>query len=152
MMNKQEKFDLALDIYTDIDAIHNGEKSDYMKKVKEFLFDALEDKVTCETRLETTNEYVYVVYMLYKGQASSMLYITDSFESAKNYIYKEIKDEEINEGENYKHQLDNIAGLTFEEYKDNNYFYDIVLDDELGYGYAFGSEKKNMDINGWDLD
>ena len=148
MMNKREKFDLALVMFADIDAVRDGRD---MEKIKEFLFDALEDKTPCETKLETTDEYIYVVYMLYKGQASSMEYITDSFESAKNYVYKAIK-EDIDAGENYEYQLDNIAGLTFEEYKDNGYFYDIVLDDNLGFGYAFGSEKKDTHIHNWDLD
>lgn len=148
MMNKQEKFNLALEMFADIDAIRDGRD---MEKVKEFLFDALEDKATCETRFKTTDEYVYVVYMLYHGHASNMKYITDSFESAKYYVYEEIK-EEIKAGEKCEYQLDNIAGLTFEQYKDNNYFYEIVLDDDLGFGYAFGSEKKYTQINGWDLD
>lgn len=151
MMNKRERFDLALEMYADIDAVRDG-KSDYMNKVKEFLFDALEDKAPYETKFETTDEYIYVVYMLYNGHASSMQFITDSFESAKNYVYKEIKDEEIDAGENYKYQLDNIIGLTFDEYKSNNYYYDVVLDDELGYGYAFGSAKKNTQVISWDLD
>ena len=147
-MNKREKFDLALEMFADIDAVRDGRN---MEKIKEFLFDALEDKTLYEATLETTDEYVYVVYMLYKGHASSMEYITDSFESAKNYVYKAIK-EDIDAGENYEYQLDNIAGLTFEEYKVNNCFYKIVLDDDLGLGYAFGSEKKNIQITNWDLD
>ena len=141
----KEKFNLALEMFADIDAVHN--EQEYMEKVKEFLFDALEDKTPCGT----IDEYVYVVYMLYRGQASNMTYLTDSFESAKNYVYKEIK-EDIDAGEDYAYQLDNIAGLTFEKYKDNGYFYEIVLDDDLGFGYAFGSEKKNTPIHNWDLD
>lgn len=148
MMNKREKFNLALEMFADIDAVCDGRD---MEKIKEFLFDALEDKTAYAARLETTDEYIYVVYMLYNGHASNMTYLTDSFESAKNYVYEEIK-EDIDAGEDYECQLDNIAGLTFKEYKDNGYFYEIVLDDDLGFGYAFGSEKKNTHIHNWDLD
>ena len=96
MMNKREKFNLALEMFADIDAVRDGRD---MEKIKEFLFDALEDKASYTTTLETTDEYVYVVYMLYKGQASSMEYITDSFEFAKKYMIELITKEGKDDGE-----------------------------------------------------
>ena len=148
MMNKREKFNLALEIYADIDAVHDGRN---MEKVKEFLFDALEDKAPYEATLETTDEYIYVVYMLYKGHASNMEYLTDSFESAKKYMIELITNEGEDDGEDYTHKIKDVESLTFEEYTRDNYYCSIILDYELGFGFAFGSEKKNTHINSWDL-
>lgn len=148
MMNKREKFDVALEMFADIDAVRDERG---MEKVKEFLFDALEDKTTCETTLETTDEYVYLVYMLYRGQASSMEYITDSFESAKKYMIELITNEGKDDGEDYSENIEEVENLTFKEYA-KEYYYSTILDYELGFGFAFGSEKKNMHINSWNLD
>lgn len=148
MMNKREKFNLTLDMYADIDAVRDGRD---MEKIKEFLFDALEDKTPYEATLETTDEYIYVVYMLYKGQASSMEYITDSFESAKKYMIELITDEGNDDGEDYSEKIEKVENLTFKEYA-VDYYYSIILDYELGFGFAFGSEKKNTHINNWNLD
>jgi hypothetical protein len=147
-MNKREKFDLALEMFADIDAVRDGRD---MEKIKEFLFEALEDKVPYEATLETTDEYIYVVYMLYKDQASSMEYITDSFESAKNYMIELITDEGNDDGEDYSEKIKEVENLTFEKYA-VDYYYSIILDYELGFGFAFSSEKKNTHINNWDLD
>lgn len=96
-MDKLGKFKMALEMYADLDAMHNGDtESEYMENVVRLLYEMVcADGDKAEKRDCTCGEApksAYVVFSYYGDKPAGFEYIFDNFIKAKSYVLNELTD------------------------------------------------------------
>ena len=92
MMNKKEIFDLACEVYADLDAMHEGKNSEYVNKVKDVFYQLLTEEKTL------TPACNYLVMSYYDGQASVLHGVFTTLDGAKVAAKNQLEDM-FNEGD-----------------------------------------------------